>query len=80
MKTMPIRQAAAHLSSLIRAAENGEPTTITRNGKPMAVLMSVEDAKRVYEQAKPSFAELLLACPGGIEFEGDRTPPREIDL
>lgn len=81
MKTIQVREAKAGLSTLIAAAERGEPTTITRHGKPAAVLVPVEDAAKLYpEQDKKSFAEHLLAFPGGIEFERDATPLRDIDL
>lgn len=81
MKHVQVRDAKAELSALIAAAERGEPTTITRHGKPAAVLVPVEDARKLYPHPEaPSFAEHLLAFPGGIEFERDRTPLRDIDL
>lgn len=80
MKSIQIRDAKAKFSALVEAAERGKPTTITRHGKPAAVLVPVEAAKRLYPENRPSFAELLLAFPGGIEFERDRTPMRDIDL
>lgn len=63
MDSIPIREAKAKFSALIEAAEQGRPTTITRHGKPAAVLVPVEDAPRLYAQDTPSFADLLLA-PG----------------
>lgn len=80
MRSIQIRDAKAKFSALVEAAEKGKPTTITRHGKPAAVLVPVDAAKRLYPENKPSFADLLLAFPGGIEFERDRTPMREIDL
>lgn len=80
MRSIQIRDAKAKFSALVEAAERGKPTTITRHGKAAAVLVPVEVAKRLYPERRPSFADLLLAFPGGIEFERDRTPMREIDL
>ncbi len=80
MKTMQVREAKAGLSALIEAAENGQPTTITRHGKPAAVLVSVADAQRIYDGKKTSFYELLRAIPGDLEIDRDRTPMRDIDL
>lgn len=80
MKHMQVRDAKAELSALIAAAERGEPTTITKHGKPAAVLVPVADARKLYPQSKPDFVEHLLAFPGGIEFERDETPVRDIDL
>ena len=80
MKSMQIREAKAKFSALVEAAERGRPTTITRHGRPAAVVVPVEDARRLYAGNRPAFAELLLSFPGGIEFGRDRTPARDIDL
>ena len=80
MRKMPVRDAKAKFSALIEAAENGEPTTVTRHGRPAAVVVSVEDARRLYPERKPDFADWLLSFPGGVEFERDRTPMRSVDL
>ncbi len=80
MQSIQVRDAKARFSALVEAAEQGRPTTITRHGKPAAVLVPVEDARRLYPDDRPSFADLLLSFPGGVEFERDVTPLREIDL
>ncbi len=81
MKTIQVREAKAALSALIAAAERGEATTITKHGKPAAVLVPVEDANRLYRKGgRRSFAKHLLAFPGDIEIERDRTPLRDIEL
>jgi prevent-host-death family protein len=80
MKTMPVREAKAGFSALIEAAENGVPTTITRHGRAAAVVVPVEDARRLYPSDGPSFLALLRAFPGELELERDATPVREIDL
>jgi prevent-host-death family protein len=80
MKSIQIRDAKARFSALVEAAERGLPTTITRHGRPAAVIVPVEDARRLYPEDKASFADLLLAFPGGIEFERDEAPPRDVDL
>lgn len=80
MNMAQLRDAKAILSALVDAAERGEPTTITRHGKPAAVLVSVEDAARLYPARSGSLAEHLFRFPGGMEFERDQTPLRDIDL
>lgn len=80
MRSIQIRDAKAKFSALIEAAEQGKPTTITRHGRPAAVVVPVEDARRLYPETRPSFAELLLSFPGDVEFDRDRTPMREVDL
>ena len=80
MRSIQIRDAKAKLSALIEAAEQGRPTIITRHGRPAAFLVPVEDARRLYPENQPSFADLLLSFPGGVAFDRDRTPMREVDL
>ena len=80
MKSVQIRDAKARFSALVEAAENGSPTTITRHGRPAAVLVPVQDARRLYPEDKPSFVDVLLAFPGGTEFDRDTAPLREVDL
>ena len=80
MESVQIREAKARFSALVAAAERGRPTTITRHGRPAAVVVPVEDARRLYPDDRRSFVDLLLSFPGDVEFERDRTPLRETDL
>jgi len=80
MDSVQIRDAKAKFSALVEAAERGQPTTITRHGRPAAVVVPVEDARRLYPENRPSLVDLLLSFPGDIEFERDETPLREVDL
>jgi prevent-host-death family protein len=80
MRSLPLRDAKASLSAVIGAAERGEPTTITKHGRPAAVVVPIEDARRLYPVDKPSFADLLLSIPEDLETERDTTPLREVDL
>ncbi len=80
MQVVQVRHAKASLSALIEAAERGEPTTITRHGKPAAVLVPIEDAERLYPPTGGSFADLLFAFPGMDEVERDQTPLRDVDV
>jgi antitoxin Phd len=80
MESIQIRDAKAKFSALIEAAERGRPTIITRHGRPAAVIVPVEDARRLYPEDRPSFVDLLLSFPSDVEFERDRTPLREVDL
>ena len=62
MKEMQLRKAKATLSAVVEAAENGEPTTITKRGRPAAVIVSHAEWTRLNTMV-PSFADLLLAVP-----------------
>lgn len=80
MKTVQLREAKATLSALVDAAEQGVATTITRHGKPAAVLVPIEKAAELLQANRPSFAELLLSFPGGLEFERRGGGLRDVDL
>jgi len=79
MESIQIRDAKAKFSALIDAAERGRPTIITRHGRPAAVVVPVEDARRLYPEDRSSCVDLLLPFPGGVAFERDQTPRREVD-
>jgi len=80
VKALPLRKAKASLSAVVAAAERGEATTITKNGRPAAVIVPVEQARRLYPADRPSFADLVLGIPEDIEIERDPSPLREADL
>lgn len=80
MKTMQVREAKAHFSELLEAAGKGEPTTITKHGEPVAMVVPIEAATKLYPKRKRNIVDVLMEFPGGIEFERDHSPPREIDL
>jgi len=82
MQEMQLRDAKAQFSSVIDAAAKGEPTLVTRHGKPTAVVVSYEEWQR--SKTGPSFVDMLLSCPIQEEdlhlFERDQTPPREFEF
>jgi prevent-host-death family protein len=80
MNTINLRDAKANLSAVVEAAERGEATTITKHGRPAAVVVPVEAAQEILARVpRPSFASLLTSIPAG-DFERDRTPVRDIEL
>jgi antitoxin Phd len=62
MKELELREAKTTLSAVVEAAENGEPTTITKHGRPAAVVISYAEWTKL-KTGVPSFADLLLAVP-----------------
>ncbi len=78
MKSLQVREAKASFSALVEAAERGEPTIITRHGKPAAVMVSIEAARQLYPE--PSFVDFLLSFPGPLETERDATLLHPADL
>lgn len=80
MKKMQVREAKAGFSAVVDAAERGEPTIITKHGKPAAVVVPVGDAERLYPQRKPNLGTFLIGFPGGLELERNDSQMREVDL
>lgn len=80
MNTIQLREAKAKLSALLDAAERGEATTITRHGRPAAVIVPVEDAGRLYPKAKKSFVDWLMSMPEDLALERDQSPLRPVEL
>ena len=62
MKEIQLREAKATLSAVVEAAQNGEPTTITKRGRPAAVVVSHAEWTKLKTRA-PSFSDLLSAVP-----------------
>jgi prevent-host-death family protein len=75
---MQLREAKAKLSEVVKSAEAGESTTITRHGLPVAKVVPIGESSG--QGSKKTFGEFLLEFPGPIEIDKDRRPPREIDL
>jgi prevent-host-death family protein len=80
MKTIGLREAKAGLSAVIEAAERGELTTITKHGRPAAVVVPVETALSLTRAKQGrSFASLLMSIPSA-DFKRDPASVRDIDL
>jgi prevent-host-death family protein len=75
-----IREADAAFLSLVAAAEQGQPTLITRRGQPLAMIVPVEAGQRLYPITLPGLAEYLLGVPESLETERDTTSLRDVDL
>ncbi len=80
MQSLHLRDAKATFSAVVEAAEKGEATTVTKHGRPVAMIVPVEEGRRIYASSRPSFASLLMAIPHELETERDDTSVREVDL
>ncbi len=80
MREIHLRDAKATLSAVVDVAVQGEPSIITRHGKPEAVVIGFEDWQRL--SSVPSFGRLLMSAPiePGDLPERDRAPLRKIEL
>lgn len=82
MSSMSVAEAKAGFATLIDEAAKGEFVTITRHGKPAAVLVSVEaaEAKKALKTPPANFGDFLLTYPGGVDLSRNPSTMREIDF
>lgn len=88
MSTISLKDAKASFSNVVDQAAAGEFVTITRHGRPAAVLVSpkaAEAAKRALGDDRPSLAQYLRSFPADIDlddevFARNPAPSRNIDL
>ncbi|MEX0852190.1 MAG: type II toxin-antitoxin system Phd/YefM family antitoxin [Bauldia sp.] len=85
MATWQVQQAKTRFSELIERAQSEGPQTITKHGKPRAVVLSAA-AYEALEKAKrpePNLIDFLLNSGPileGIDLERDKSTGREIDF
>ena len=78
MRIAPVAEIKARFSSYLRASET-EPVVVTRNGRPVAVLLSVEDdeeLERLILAYSPKFQTILQTAGQQIR-EGKGIPHDE---
>jgi len=77
MKIVPVAEIKAHLSAYLRESEKG-PIIVTKNGKPVAVLLGVtdeEEIERLVLAYSPRFQDVLsrgrqqIQKTGGVAHE-----------
>jgi prevent-host-death family protein len=72
MKIAPIADVKARFSAYLKESEEG-PVIVTRNGKPVAVLISMEDEEeleRIILAYSPKFQSLLEKSKTQIQGRG----------
>lgn len=77
-----VADAKARLSEVIDRARSEGPQHITKNGRPAAVVVAIEEWERKTKR-KANFAEFFMNSPlRGVEIDLERLkdPPRDIDL
>lgn len=82
MSIINLKEAKTGLSSLVDQAVKGEFVTITRYGKPVAALVSIEAAeiaRKAIERSRSGLVSYLRTFPGG-EFERNSSPSRDIEF
>lgn len=61
MNTWPVQDAKARFSEFLDACISDGPQVVTRRGAEMAVLVPIEDWRRLQAAARPSLKQLLMA-------------------
>jgi antitoxin Phd len=67
------QDAKAHFSELLDAAVEKGPQIVTRRGVETAVVLRIEEWRRLREASRPTLKEILLAPEPRFELE---LPPR----
>ena len=84
MVEWPLQDAKNRFSAVVDAALAGNPQQVTRRGKPVVVVLAVDEYERLRHMEKaaaPSFADLLLAIPqDGEEFDRLDLAARPMDF
>ena len=74
MQVIQLRDAKATLSAVVDQARQGEPSIITRHGRPEAVVISFEEWQRLSKV--PSLGRLLMEA----QLDPDDVPDRHGSL
>jgi len=75
-----IQQAKARFSEMVERALKDGPQTVTRHGKPVAVLVPADEYRRLRTRGK-SLKALLAAAPlSGVEIRRSRETTRNVHL
>jgi prevent-host-death family protein len=79
-----VKDAKNNLSNLIRLAEKGEPQIIKRHDKDVAVVVSIDEWKKITgKQKKGSLLDILRSCPidlAELDLGRQNDPPRDVDF
>lgn len=70
----PVQDAKAHFSELLEASLTEGPQIVTRRGVEEAVLVPIDQWRRLEQTARPTLKELLLAESPRAEIP---VPPRQ---
>jgi prevent-host-death family protein len=75
-----VQEAKARFSEFVNRALQDGPQTVTRHGKPVAVLLPADEYRRLRTRGK-SLKALLAAAPlEGVEIIRSRKPGRRVKI
>lgn len=79
---LTLQDAKNRFSAVVDAALAGRPQEVSRRGKPAVVIVSATEYRRLVNAAeanRPSFADHLLAFPGG-DADRAKVEARDVDF
>lgn len=68
MKAWPVQDAKAHFSQLLQASLTEGPQLVTKHGTDAAVLVPVQEWRRLTANTQPAFKALLLEPKGPADL------------
>ncbi|MEW1847794.1 type II toxin-antitoxin system Phd/YefM family antitoxin [Nonomuraea angiospora] len=77
-----LQEAKQHFSEVVRKAHDEGPQIVTKHGKDVVVILDMAEYRQL-KGTQPDFKEFLLSepdWPDDLEFERDKSLPREVDL
>ncbi len=76
-----LQEAKQRFSELVRHARADGPQVVTKHGEEVAVVVSIEDYRRLTEEL-PSFKDFLLAAPDldALGIDRSQEPARVVEL
>ena len=76
-----LQEAKQQFSRVVSEAEGGSPQIVTRHGREVAVVLGIDEYRRLGRSGR-DVRELLLGPPyvEGLEIERSNEPPCELDL
>jgi len=80
MKIWPLQDAKNQFSHVVELAQTDGPQTVTRHGRPVAVVVSADEFK-VLSRPKETILEFFAPLRGsGIRLTRNRDLPRKVRL
>lgn len=82
MQIITLKDAKAGFSSLVDDVIKGDFVTITRHGKPVAALVSIEAGelvRKALERKRTGLVDYLRTIPADV-FDRNMAPSRDVDL
>lgn len=89
MMSWQVQEAKQRFSEVLRAVESDGPQTITRHGEDVAVVIDIDEYRRLTRTRKdlkevllgpPYFDDEIVAALDEVEAQRKRDLPRQVDL